>query len=100
MSARGDSITWLHEGSSSGPGGSAGLHAMQVLQVLVSPVSGFSHAMHFAQHVHGADCLHDCLVRADEQEHMPHVAWHAQHGSMSRAGWGSHTVCHQLLADR
>ncbi|DBA82113.1 TPA: Egl nine 1 [Trebouxia sp. C0004] len=32
VSARGDSITWLHEGSSSGPGGSAGLRAMQVLQ--------------------------------------------------------------------
>ena len=26
--------------------------------------------MHFAQHVRGADCLHDRLVGADEPEHM------------------------------
>lgn len=32
VSARGDSITWLHEGNISGPGGSAGLQAMQLLQ--------------------------------------------------------------------
>ncbi len=47
---------------------------MQVLQVAVSPVSGFARAMHFAQHVRGADCLHATLAQADEPEHMPNAA--------------------------
>jgi len=107
VSARGDSITWLHEGksgelheeNSSGPGGSAGVRAMQVLQVSVSPVSGFILALHPAQHVRGADCLLGTLAQADDVGHMPNAAWHGQHGTTSRAGWGSHTVHQQPLAD-
>ncbi len=47
---------------------------MQLLQVAVSPVSGFTHAMHFAQHARGTGRLHDRLIRADELEHMPNAA--------------------------
>ena len=47
---------------------------MQLLQVSVPPESGFIFAMHFAQHVLGAGCMHNCFVRADELEHMPNAA--------------------------
>ncbi|KAA6421588.1 MAG: 2OG-Fe(II) Oxygenase, partial [Trebouxia sp. A1-2] len=43
VSARGDSITWLHEGSLSGPGGSAGLHAMQLLQEVQADLHSVMH---------------------------------------------------------
>lgn len=34
VSARGDKITWLHEGDANGSKESAGMQAMQVLQVI------------------------------------------------------------------
>ncbi|DBB06133.1 TPA: hypothetical protein ACH3X3_009687 [Trebouxia sp. C0006] len=43
VSARGDSITWLREGSASGPGGSAGLQAMQLLQEVQADLHSVMH---------------------------------------------------------
>lgn len=94
VSARGDSITWLHEGSLSGPGGSAGLHAMQLLQVSHLQVASFLQCILLSICVGLVACMtlwHKQLNRS---------IWQMQHGIRLQAGWGSHTICHQLIADR
>ena len=81
MSARGDRITWLHEGDSGGPGGSAGLQAMQVLKVTLH----YAAIMHY--HTVWCEAQPENLFAAwalSGSGHVHRAAWHADLFSQTR----------------